>query len=231
MWVLSLFLINEYAFWFPVAMSILWTIGAVWFYCRVEFCSRAYTDPPLLDDAPPVSIIIPCYNEEDLVTETIEYAVRSEYPNLEVIAVNDGSRDNTGDLLDLLALQHSRLKVIHQENLGKAAALVNAAQSTDNEILICIDGDSIVDRHAVSWIARVFVQNPGVGAVTGNPRIRNRSAFCCFGCCCCPVIAFVPHHTSSSNVVVSSAVADVATDGKLPNKSSLFDAEEGAPLR
>ncbi|NBX40756.1 MAG: poly-beta-1,6 N-acetyl-D-glucosamine synthase, partial [Gammaproteobacteria bacterium] len=98
------------------------------------------------------------------------------YPDFEVIAINDGSRDDTGAVLDRLVGTNPRLRVVHlASNQGKAMALQAGALLAKHEILIGIDGDALLDRYAAHWIVRHFVDNPRVAAVTGNPRIRNRS--------------------------------------------------------
>lgn len=123
-----------------------------------------------------MSVIIPCYNEADNVRDTIGYALDLDYPVFEVIAVNDGSKDDTGEILDELARQHPRLRVIHQaSNQGKAVALNTGLAVSRHEFLLCIDGDAVLDPHAAKWLMRHFALSPRVGAVTGNPRIRNRS--------------------------------------------------------
>ena len=94
----------------------------------------------------------------------------------EVIAINDGSRDNTGEVLDRMAPLHPRLRVVHlAQNQGKAMALQAGSLLARHEILICIDGDALLDPHAAHWMVRHFVEDATVAAVTGNPRIRNRS--------------------------------------------------------
>jgi biofilm PGA synthesis N-glycosyltransferase PgaC len=94
----------------------------------------------------------------------------------EIIAINDASDDNTGVLLDELAMKHDNLRVIHfNVNQGKAMGLRMAAMASQYEFLICIDGDALLDPHASKWIMRHFLNGPRVGAVTGNPRVRNRS--------------------------------------------------------
>lgn len=93
-----------------------------------------------------------------------------------MIAINDGSRDDTGARLDVLAARHPRLRVIHLDrNLGKANALRMGALASRSEYLICIDGDAMLEEFAMHWMIWHLSSGPRVGAVTGNPRIRNRS--------------------------------------------------------
>jgi biofilm PGA synthesis N-glycosyltransferase PgaC len=132
--------------------------------------------PPRLKDAPPVSVLIPCYNEGDNAEETLRHALALNYPDFEVIAINDGSRDNTREVLERLAAQHPRLRVVHlAQNQGKAMALQAGSLLARHEILIGIDGDALLDPHSAHWLVRHFVADARVAAVTGNPRIRNRS--------------------------------------------------------
>ncbi|WP_147695777.1 glycosyltransferase family 2 protein, partial [Vogesella mureinivorans] len=103
-------------------------------------------------------------------------ALKLNYPNFEVIAINDGSSDNTAEILNQLALKYDKLRVVHlAENQGKAMALQAGSLLTEAEFLIGIDGDALLDPHAAQWMIRHFLNNPTVAAVTGNPRIRTRS--------------------------------------------------------
>jgi biofilm PGA synthesis N-glycosyltransferase PgaC len=165
-----------YVFWYPLAMSVVWMAGAAAFWWRRERGQPRYDAPVPLAHTPPVTVLIPCFNEEENAEETITHALALDYPELEVIAVNDGSRDGTAAVLDRLAARHPRLRVIHlAENQGKAVALRTGALLARHEILVCIDGDALLDPHAAHWLVRHFVEEPDVAAVTGNPRIRNRS--------------------------------------------------------
>ena len=167
--------VDNYLFYYPIIMSFRWIIGATIAFFKEEFGARKIEDPPKMDNPPPVTLMIPLYNEEVLCKRTVETALQVDYPNLTVMAVNDCSKDNTAAVLDKLDAQYENLVVIHQKvNQGKAAGLIACVERSDDEILICIDGDTVIDKHAVHWLVRHF-DDPKVGAVTGNPRISNRT--------------------------------------------------------
>ena len=168
-------LLLGFVFFYPLLMSYLWMVGAVLFYRR-ERKEPTYDHPPLLANPPAVSVLVPCFNEGDNAEETIRYALGLQYPDFEVIAINDGSKDNTAEVLNRLAAQYDKLKVVHlATNQGKAMALQAGSLLARSEYLIGIDGDALLDPHAAHWMVRHFVQNPTVAAVTGNPRIRTRT--------------------------------------------------------
>lgn len=162
-----------FAFFYPLFMGWLWIAGGIWFYLKHE------VRQPVLPNATVhgCSIIIPCFNEAKQVRDTIRFAMQSQYPDFEVIAVNDGSSDDTAKILDQLAAQYPRLRVVHlAENQGKAYALQAGTMVSQFEYLICIDGDALLHPHSVLWMMHHLIQFPRVGAVTGNPRIINRSS-------------------------------------------------------
>ena len=166
----------SYVFLYPVLMSLLWMIGGVAFYFRYErHPHRIVSQPPERADYPLVAVLVPCFNEEANARETIDALMNLRYPNFEVIAINDGSRDRTGEILDALADEYPQLRVIHHvRNQGKAVGLNTAALLTHAEILVGIDGDARLDPWCLHWLVRHF-DEPEVGAVTGNPRVRTRS--------------------------------------------------------
>ncbi len=165
-----------FVFYYPLFMSFLWMIGAAIFYWRHER-EGADGDPQRAPPgSPPVSVLIPSHDEGENAEETLSHALALDYPEFEVIAINDGSTDDTGAVLERMAARHPRLRVVHlAQNQGKAIALQTGALLANHELLICIDGDALLDPQAAHWLVRHFVQSPRVGAVTGNPRIRNRS--------------------------------------------------------
>lgn len=168
----------NFAFYYPFFMAYFWMLGAIYYRINNENeVKRQFDNPPILEIEPPVSLIVPCFNEGDNVHDTIEFLLKQEYSDFEVIAVNDGSSDDTGKYLDELAIQNEKLRVVHlASNQGKAVALKTATLMANNEYLVCIDGDALLDKHATRWMVRHFVEHPDVGAVTGNPRIRNRTS-------------------------------------------------------
>jgi len=169
-------LLFGFIFVYPLFMAYLWMAGGLFYWFHYERRAPRPDHPPALPRYPKVGLIVPCFNEQDNVFETVSTLLLQEYPDFEVIAVNDGSRDDTGAILDAMLPLHPRLRVIHQAtNQGKAVALNTAACMTDAEFLICIDGDALLDRHAATWMLWHMLTSPRVGAVTGNPRVRNRS--------------------------------------------------------
>jgi biofilm PGA synthesis N-glycosyltransferase PgaC len=166
-------LLFGFTYYYPLFMAYLWMVGALFFYLRYE---ARQSRQPLLSEFPRVSIVVPCYNEEAHAREVITHLLGMHYPNYEVIAVNDGSQDRTGSILDELAAEHPRLRVIHHaHNQGRSIALNTAAQLAASEYIIGIDGDALLDHSAIPWFVTHFQSSPRVGAVTGNPRIRTRS--------------------------------------------------------
>jgi biofilm PGA synthesis N-glycosyltransferase PgaC len=168
-----------YVFYYPLFMSTLWMIGAIFFYFKNEKRYVNDTIPELRENESwvGVSILIPCYNEGENAIETITYALDVIYPEFEVIAINDGSKDDTLEILVALAKENPRLKVVNlAQNQGKALALQAGSLVAKHEYLICIDGDALIDPYCVYWMAKHFVRYPQVAAVTGNPRIRNRTS-------------------------------------------------------
>jgi biofilm PGA synthesis N-glycosyltransferase PgaC len=165
-----------FVFWYPLLMSLLWMGGAAVFWWRFERGAPRWDAPPPLTDPPPVSVLVPCYNEAENAEETIGHALRLDHPEFEVVAIDDGSTDGTGAILDRLAAREPRLRVVHlAHNQGKAKGLEAGALLARHEILIGIDGDALLDPRAARWLVRHLAADPRVAAVTGNPRIRNRS--------------------------------------------------------
>lgn len=178
--------ILAFVFFYPLLMSGLWMAGGLIFYLRRERRwpwgeTPAQRAVPELRGQPLVSILIPCFNEGDHGEQTILAALQQRYPHIEVIAINDGSSDNTASMLNALTTTHPRLRVLHlAHNQGKAMALRMGALAAQSDYLVCIDGDAMLDPDAVAFLIHPMLENPRVGAVTGNPRVRTRSTLAGF---------------------------------------------------
>jgi biofilm PGA synthesis N-glycosyltransferase PgaC len=168
--------IGGFCFGYPFVMAWFWMVGGLLFYITRERHMAPPDRPPPIEHPPPISILVPCYNEGDNAAETLEAAAAVDYPEFEVIAINDGSRDNTSEVLDQLVERIPKLRVVHlASNQGKATALNVGALLAKYELLVCIDGDALLDPKALHWIAAGF-RRGDVGGLGGNPRIRNRTS-------------------------------------------------------
>ncbi len=166
-------LLENFLFYYPLAISIIWVIGALYFFLRHE---RGFHEPPVLTGFMPVSVIIPARNEEAAIANTITGVLQSAYPWLEVIVVDDCSTDRTGAIVQEIANVDPRVRVLFLEkNMGKPYALRCGVLASNSDILVTIDADAYLDPLAISWMVGHFAR-PRVGAVTGNPRVRNRTS-------------------------------------------------------
>ena len=142
--------IPMFLFGYPFVMSWYWMAGGALFYFTREISADAQRGPQPRETWQPISILVPCYNEGDNAEETLATAAAIDYPEFEIIAVNDGSRDNTAEVLDRLATRIPNLRVVHlAANQGKATALNTGALLAKHELLVCIDGDA----PAMRWLA------------------------------------------------------------------------------
>ncbi|BAU48530.1 N-glycosyltransferase [Sulfurifustis variabilis] len=163
-----------FVFFYPLFMAIFWMMGSAIFFVRREKRARR---PPRLKAYPKIAILVPCHNEELIIRDAIEQLSENEYPNFEIIAINDGSTDRTGEILAEIASGHPKLRVVTlTHNYGKAMALRAGTLVSSAEFLMCIDADALLAKDALFWMMEHFLNGPRVGAVTGNPRVLNRTS-------------------------------------------------------
>jgi peptidoglycan-N-acetylglucosamine deacetylase len=122
---------------------------------------------------PPVSVVIAAYNEEKVIARTVRSILENGCAALEVIVVDDGSKDATIDVLRREFGGEGRVRILTQANAGKSAALNRAIAHARHNILVAVDADTIFARGAVGRLVRHFA-DPRVGAVSGNARVGNR---------------------------------------------------------
>ena len=126
---------------------------------------------------PRVAVLIPAFNEEKVIEQTVRAALASDYRDLRVIVIDDGSSDRTLEIARhaFVREQNSgRVLILTKPNSGKADALGFGLQHLrDEEIFVGIDADTVIAHDAVSKLVPHF-QDPKVGAVAGNAKVGNR---------------------------------------------------------
>ncbi len=136
--------------------------------------------PTVSDDQLPfVTVIIPAYNEGAGVAKSIESIARSNYPahKLQIIAVNDGSKDDTWQYIDDMAHRYpNNVCAINMEkNGGKRQGLRVGFAMAAGEVFVTMDSDSVVERDALRSLVSPLVRDQRIGAVAGNVKVLNRS--------------------------------------------------------
>jgi cellulose synthase/poly-beta-1,6-N-acetylglucosamine synthase-like glycosyltransferase len=128
-------------------------------------------------DWPFVSVVLPVFNEEVVVAKTLDALRASDYPMMEVVAVNDGSTDGTLAVLTEYARNWPPLRVIDQPNGGKPAASNHGIEESWGDVIITLDGDTLFEPQTMKMFARHFVaprNGKEVGAVAGHVKVGNR---------------------------------------------------------
>ena len=117
---------------------------------------------------PKVTVIIPCYNREKFVKATIDSALSQTYPNIEIVAVDDGSTDGTRHVLEKYG---ERIKILEHPgciNKGQSAAINLAMRSTDSEYVAILDSDDVWVPEKIERQVEFLEKHPDVGLVYAN---------------------------------------------------------------
>jgi cellulose synthase/poly-beta-1,6-N-acetylglucosamine synthase-like glycosyltransferase len=125
---------------------------------------------------PRVAVLIPAFNEEKVIVRTVRSVLNSDYANLHVIVIDDGSTDHTFDVARqayAAEIAAGRVQVLSKQNEGKAAALNFALDRMTEEFYIGIDADTVIAADAISKLIPHF-EDPLVGAIAGNAKVGNR---------------------------------------------------------
>jgi cellulose synthase/poly-beta-1,6-N-acetylglucosamine synthase-like glycosyltransferase/spore germination protein YaaH/peptidoglycan/xylan/chitin deacetylase (PgdA/CDA1 family) len=151
-------------------------IGAAAVYDRLR--ERIFGKPAeVASYKPKVAVLIPAYNEEKVIERTVRAALNSNYPNLRVIVIDDGSKDRTLEVARRAFSRESadgRALILGKHNSGKAEALNFGIEHIDDaELFVGIDADTIIASDAIARLVPHFV-NPKVGAIAGNAKVGNR---------------------------------------------------------
>ncbi len=138
----------------------------------------ALTDNYQRDDALPlISLIVPAYNEAKVIQPALRNLLQLDYPDYEVVLVDDGSTDDTFELASAVAREsvHVPIRVVRKPNGGKADALNTGIAVARGAFVLCMDGDTKLAPGTLRAMIRHF-DDPRVGAVAGNVKVLNRES-------------------------------------------------------
>jgi glycosyltransferase involved in cell wall biosynthesis len=160
-------------------------------------------------DAPLISVIIPVYNKEKTIEKCVHSVLNQRYPNIEVILVDDGSRDSSYDLCVRLSSEHPNITVVHQENKGVSAARNVGLSLARGEFVSFVDSDDWLHEHMLATLLENMDQETDISV-----------------CCCFAVLndrCFAEHFFDG----------DIVTDETFQSKKKLvfqlFDTAYGQP--
>jgi cellulose synthase/poly-beta-1,6-N-acetylglucosamine synthase-like glycosyltransferase len=151
-------------------------IGAAAVYDRLQ--EKIFGKPAeVASYRPKVAVLIPAYNEEKVIVRTVRAALNSDYPDLRVIVIDDGSKDRTLAVARAAFAREEaagQVLILSKPNSGKAEALNYGIEHIqDAELFVGIDADTIIAGDAISRLVPHFI-NPKVGAIAGNAKVGNR---------------------------------------------------------
>ena len=152
------------------ALVVVRTLIVVWLAYRFRRRPRA-------DFAEPVSVVIAAYNEGKVIANTLRALLATDYKgDVEAIVVDDGSRDETAAEVKRITAVDPRVRLLQQENRGKARALQRALSAVRRGIVVFIDGDTQCQRDTLPRLLEPFADT-GVGAVSGHAKVGNLRTF------------------------------------------------------
>jgi glycosyltransferase involved in cell wall biosynthesis len=114
-----------------------------------------------------VSVVIPCFNHAHFLPEAIESVLTQNYPNFEVIVVNDGSTDNTPEIVR----RYPSVRYVYQENAGLSSARNTGLRQSHSEFLVFLDADDRLLPHALGTGIESICEHPECAFVSGHCRV------------------------------------------------------------
>lgn len=145
---------------------------AAWFELQDVRRRRSRHRRTWYDQGPLVSVIVPAYNEGPVLANCVHSLLSSDYRRVEVVIVDDGSSDDTPEVVAALVARYPRVRAVRQPNAGKGAALNRGIAESTGDVLFFVDADGIFSPGAIAEMLRGF-DGPEVGAVCGDDRPVN----------------------------------------------------------
>lgn len=182
--------IFDFGYWFGHFITATFWVAIFLGFLRIALMAimaflkkwRDHKHPPVYktnDKSPKVSIIVPAYNEEINAVKTIENLLGQDYPDFDIVFVDDGSKDKTFAMINEAFANNSKVKVHTKPNGGKASALNYGISLTENEYVVCIDADTQLKTDAISQLMKGFTMqlkdNQEIGAIAGNVKVGNEN--------------------------------------------------------
>ena len=161
---------------YPIVSAAVWIAGGVLFRLFDEGRQADVPD----GDLPGVTVLIPAYNEEQVIATSVRAALDADYPELELLVLDDGSTDGTAAAARAAAAGDPRCEVLRDPvNRGKAEQLNIGFARAQHELVVVTDADTHMLPHALRHLAARMEQSPLVAAVTGAPHVTNRTRLIC----------------------------------------------------
>ena len=154
----------------PIAILALIRMVAVVFLAR-RHVRTLRSDAPDPGFTPPVSIVVPAFNEAVGIEQAVRSLDAGDYPDFEIVVVDDGSTDGTSEIVERLGLD--RVRLVRQANAGKPAALNAGVMAARHDLIVTVDGDTVFEPGTLRALVQPF-RSADVGAVSGNTKVGNR---------------------------------------------------------
>ena len=165
----------NWTFFFAIALGVIRSLSltGLALFAGWDEAMQPPVDAPEGPWRPLVSVIIPAYNEERVIEESVRRILASNYHPMEVIVADDGSKDRTSAIVAAVFGTESRVRLMTMANGGKASALNRALAVASGEIVVALDADTQFEPETIARLVRWF-RNADIGAVAGNAKVGNR---------------------------------------------------------
>jgi poly-beta-1,6-N-acetyl-D-glucosamine synthase len=122
---------------------------------------------------PLVSVVIPARNESEFLAQTIRAALNLQWPEIEIIVINDGSTDATQEIIDQFQIELRLTVIKHESPRGKSISLNEGLAIANSELVLILDADSVPAKNVLNRMVPHMIISSDIAAVTGNPRVCN----------------------------------------------------------